>query len=122
MKDREITKLLLEKNGYNVNTASNGLEALDYYNKSYNLVITDIVMPIMGGVELIKELRKLNFSVRCLAITGYANIEVPPNIPLLNKPISKPRLIRFVKKIIDSNHINQYSEFINDKGDGDKSY
>ncbi|MEE9409626.1 MAG: MEDS domain-containing protein, partial [Candidatus Heimdallarchaeota archaeon] len=119
---REITKLLLEKNGYNVNTASNGLEALDYYNKSYNLVITDIVMPIMGGVELIKELRKLNSSVRCLAITGYANIEVPPNIPLLNKPISKPRLIRFVKKIIDSNHINQYSEFINDKGDGDKSY
>ncbi len=51
---------ILSANGYEVIPASNGKEGLDQYKKEQpDLVITDIVMPDMEGIELIRYLRKL---------------------------------------------------------------
>jgi len=65
----ELLKIIFS----HVDTASNGAEALDYYNKrAYNIIFTDIKMPIMDGVELITEIRKINSEQKILVISSYA--------------------------------------------------
>ena len=68
-------KILLNKEGYEVNTALNGLEALGLYRKdSYDLVIADLKMPQMDGIELLKQL-KLEFpDVSLIMMTAYGSI------------------------------------------------
>lgn len=57
----EILELYLRNNGYEVKKASNGKEALEVIeNEDINLIIADIMMPIMDGYELIKKVRKMN--------------------------------------------------------------
>lgn len=68
-------KILLNKEGYEVNTALDGLEALDLYRKdSYDLVVADLKMPQMDGIELLKQL-KLEFpDVSLIMMTAYGSI------------------------------------------------
>ncbi|MCP4537332.1 MAG: response regulator [Chloroflexi bacterium] len=70
---REVGHSLLESLGYQVLDAENGIKALDLYKTEgdVDVVITDLVMPEMGGKELVQELRKLNPDIKALAITGY---------------------------------------------------
>jgi len=57
---REMIRFTLKSAGYHVIAAADGVEAMEYANKSQaNLVVTDINMPNMDGITLIKELRKL---------------------------------------------------------------
>ena len=59
--DKELSQLfqkVLEKNGYQVKSASDGAEALEVLVKEYiDLIISDIMMPVMDGYELVSELR-----------------------------------------------------------------
>jgi CheY-like chemotaxis protein len=96
-----VIKRLLERLGYEVISTSNGRTALNLYNKSYDLVITDLIMPEMGGVELIRRLREQNPGVRCVAITGYTNQELPEGIPVLNKPFSTTLLLEYVTGVLN---------------------
>ena len=68
-------KILLNKEGYEVDTALDGLEALSLYRKdSYDLVIADLKMPKMDGFELLKQL-KLEFpDVSFIMMTAYGSI------------------------------------------------
>ena len=77
---REAGQHMLESLGYQVITAANGHEALAICQsprwekeKSHqvDLVITDLIMPKMGGIELIQELKKTTHQIKVLAITGY---------------------------------------------------
>ena len=71
---REAGQNILESLGYRVLTAMNGREALAIYavGDEVDLVITDMVMPEMGGKELVRELRRSNPNLKALGITGYA--------------------------------------------------
>ena len=59
--DKELSQLfqkVLEKNGYQVKSASDGAQALEVLDKEYiDLIISDIMMPVMDGYELVSELR-----------------------------------------------------------------
>jgi signal transduction histidine kinase/ActR/RegA family two-component response regulator len=75
---RDVGRATLESLGYRVLVAENGLEALEVYKAvcagedcEIDLVITDVVMPEMGGKVLIKELKKIRLDVKVLAISGY---------------------------------------------------
>jgi CheY-like chemotaxis protein len=70
---REAIHEILETLGYRVLIAANGREALEVYQsaESVDLVLTDVVMPEMGGVELVRELRRRTPRLKALAITGY---------------------------------------------------
>ncbi len=58
---RENTKLLLETIFSNVQTAGNGLEGLNLYKESlFDIVITDILMPEMNGVNMVKKIKEIN--------------------------------------------------------------
>ncbi|MGC9356603.1 MAG: response regulator, partial [Anaerolineae bacterium] len=78
---REAGKAMLESLGYRVMTAANGREALAKCRSwrrrgrkapGVDLVITDLVMPEMGGEELLQELQKLDSAPPVLAIAGHA--------------------------------------------------
>ena len=66
---------LLEKLGYTVFMAHNGREALDLYSQKageIDLVILDLIMPVMGGGEAFQNLKKLNPRVKVLLSSGYS--------------------------------------------------
>ncbi len=100
-----VIKILLGRLGFEVISTSNGRTALNLYNKSYDLVITDLVMPEMGGVELIQRLREQYSEVKCMVISGYTNMEIPEGIPVLNKPFSTTLLLQYVNEVLNDQMI-----------------
>lgn len=72
--DRELRQLfshVLTKNGYAVKGVSNGKEALDAMDNDYfDLVITDIMMPVLDGYELVRQLRDIGNITPVLMITA----------------------------------------------------
>jgi PAS domain S-box-containing protein len=88
---------VLESLGYRVLTAENGVQALEIFNSNSNvidLILTDVVMPKMDGLELAKAIRKLNSKIPIVFATGYdKKQEIERNSGLqgfavLNKPYS----------------------------------
>jgi len=73
---RDIVSRALTKFGHQCITATNGEEAIDTLSrKSVDLVITDLKMPKMGGLGLIKWLRKVRPDTPVIIMTGYADVE-----------------------------------------------
>lgn len=63
----------LKSKGYNVVTANNGLEAVEIVKKEpVDIIFLDIHMPVMDGVEALKNIRKLNKDAPVIIITAYA--------------------------------------------------
>lgn len=73
---REFMEILLTDENYCVDTASSGSEAMDMLNKSnYHMVITDIQMPDMNGIELLKKTKEVTPDTEVLMMTAYASTE-----------------------------------------------
>lgn len=76
--DKNLRKLInatLTKNNYETYEAINGKDALKMLENSYvDLIITDIMMPEMDGIELTKELRNSNYKIPILMITAKSSI------------------------------------------------
>jgi len=74
----QATRLLLEREGHNVLTATNGVEALGILpNQRVDLLLLDYFMPGMTGEQVVAELRKFDPLVQVILQTGYAS-ERPP--------------------------------------------
>ena len=68
---RQLFSLVLTKNGYTVKGVSNGQEALDAMETEYyDLIISDIMMPVMDGYELVRQLREVGDKTPVLMITA----------------------------------------------------
>jgi len=104
---REITKIILEKNGYNVLTAKDGAEAISKYNDNKDeieLVIMDNMMPVMSGPASIKVLRKINSELKVISSSGLKNDIKEEYADEANAELSKPytteQLLTTVNKTI----------------------
>ena len=65
----------LSRNGYQVSVAENGKMALDMLGRNLpDLVIADIKMPEMDGIEMLQRIRRQNINVPVLIMTGYATV------------------------------------------------
>ena len=115
---REITKIMLENYGYVVVTAENGKIALDLYNNSFDLVLTDIIMPVMGGEKLIEKLLEINPQIKCLAMTGYSDANVPEGVRVLNKPITSSKLVNYIQNEIEQENCREKKTLNKKRGDG----
>jgi DNA-binding NtrC family response regulator len=76
---RTLIVRLLEKRGYAVESAENGRLALEAARRDFNrisLVITDMIMPEMGGQALLEELRKERPALPVICMTGYSREEL----------------------------------------------
>ena len=68
---RHLFERVLTKNGYVVTEVSNGQEALDELDREYfDLIISDIMMPVMDGYELVRSIREAGLSIPVLMITA----------------------------------------------------
>ena len=67
----EILKRALEAKGYDVEVAAGGQAGLDAYNKKqFDVVVTDIVMPGVDGLEFVKAVRNIDKTTKIIAISG----------------------------------------------------
>jgi FixJ family two-component response regulator len=78
--DEEIVlksvKRVLDQAGFEVETTRSGAQGLEWaLNKAYDLVITDIRMPDLGGMIVLRDLKKAKPEVPVIIITGYANVQ-----------------------------------------------
>ena len=96
----DLAKRALTAAGHVVLGATDGVEALKLYSdhhKRIDMVVTDIIMPHMGGTELAAELHENHPGLRVLFMSGYApeTIDLPPqsaHTAFLNKPFSTAQL------------------------------
>jgi two-component system response regulator PilR (NtrC family) len=73
---REMLKILLEREGYEAEEAGNGLDALRLFESSpFDLVISDIQMPGLNGIELLERIKRQAPEVPVLMITAFATAE-----------------------------------------------
>lgn len=71
----EVLSLILKSKGYDTETASSAEEALDLLMKrSFDLILSDLIMDKMNGMELLKKLKVLDISVDFIMVTGYGSI------------------------------------------------
>lgn len=69
-------KFLLEKNKFTVDVVNNGAEALTYFqSRAYDVVILDIMMPKVNGLEVLQQIREAGSGVPVLMLTARAEIE-----------------------------------------------
>lgn len=104
----DVAKQMLANRGYTVLTATNGVEGLEVFktNRSnIDLVITDIVMPHMGGIEMSQKMERLSPDIRVLLMSGYAqNQDLFPSavVGFLNKPFEASKLNLAVRHALDT--------------------
>ena len=73
---RDLLKAILKKRDYDTKTASNGLEAVELMEEEYfDIVITDLMMDKMDGMELLRHIQKQKLSTKVIMITAYGSIE-----------------------------------------------
>lgn len=105
-----LSKSLLRK-GYQVIEACNGSEALDLLNgeASVDLMITDVVMPEIGGFELVSRVSREHPEVKVLFMSGYTQSDggieghrlLEPGTHFLRKPFSTEMLGQKVREILE---------------------
>ena len=108
---RGFARRALEKHGYRVLTAANGLEALEVLRvegRAVALVVSDMVMPRMGGPQLEKAMREEGIRTPVLFTSGYAARTVDEQrlregrVPFLAKPWTVADLLRRVREVLDT--------------------
>jgi PAS domain S-box-containing protein len=108
---RETAREILEMSGYHVLEARQGAEAVaicERYDKPIHLMITDVVMPQMGGRELAERLADARPDTRVLYISGYTEDAIVHHgvlgekVSFLSKPFTPDALIRKVRGILDA--------------------
>jgi len=100
---REFLSIMLEREGYSVVTKDNGNDALDFIrNDDYDLIITDIKMPKMSGIDILRESITLYPNTPVIMITAFASTEVAVEAMKLGAYdyITKPFNVDEIKIII----------------------
>lgn len=103
----ESLELFLEDEGFSVHKAFSGSEGLDLFmDKRPDLVITDLKMPAMTGIELINEIRKIDKYVPIVIMTGYGTLGTAIDAFRLNvfDYVTKPVEIDELKSTLDRFH------------------
>jgi two-component system, cell cycle sensor histidine kinase and response regulator CckA len=104
---RRLTCEMLEREGYTVTAAASPEEALGLAD-AWDLLLTDVVMPVMNGPELAARFAAERGPLRVLFTSGYSGdtmVErgtLDPSVPLLEKPFSRHDLALMVRGVLDS--------------------
>jgi two-component system, response regulator, stage 0 sporulation protein F len=97
---------ILAREGYEITSAGNGLEALEQLKiSSFDLVVTDINMPEMNGMSFLRELNSLYPGINVIMITAYGEVESYIEamslgaFEYINKPVRMDELKKIIKKV-----------------------
>ena len=106
---REVAKVVLSKSGYKVLAADDGPSALAIFmqqSKEIDVVLTDVVMPIMSGLVLARTLRKMDVKAKVIVSSARDSDYNPGELTdigvqgCLNKPYSRATLLRAVDRVL----------------------
>jgi CheY-like chemotaxis protein len=107
---RKLAREVLENCGYQLLEAANGIAAIsigETYDKPIHLLVTDLVMPGMGGQDLAERFAQLRTGTRVLYISGHPEDVIAqhgilgPGTQLLEKPFTPDDLARKVRAVLD---------------------
>lgn len=103
---RESLKMLFEYLGYKVFAAVNGAEALKVYEKNagtIRVVISDVTMPVMNGIELCRRIRQQNSTVPIVVAAGYPTVLSVSELTSLkvNAYLAKPVVPKRLRQLVD---------------------
>ncbi len=108
---RGLARLILKGAGYNVIEATDGVEALEIFRKhadGIDLVVMDVVMPRMGGKEVMKRIREINPGIRIVFTSGYSasgihtNFILEEGLEFIPKPYSTEVLRSRIREVLDN--------------------
>jgi signal transduction histidine kinase/CheY-like chemotaxis protein len=110
---RDVLSKYLGKHGYSVDTAEDGSRALAKLkeNPGYNLIITDLRMPGVDGIEVLKSIKKTNPYIEVIVLTGYYTIEHAVQairvgaFDFICKPCEFTQLVEIVKRCLEEQQI-----------------
>jgi len=104
----DFLTIVLKKQGYEAFYASSGKEALKLCKeRSFDLALVDIKMPVMDGIEFLKEAKRLNPSLIFIMITAYPSIETAVEamkeeaFDYITKPFNVNELQRIIKRALE---------------------
>ena len=107
---RTLATRILRRGGYEVTALSRGGEALELLadlDRNFKLLLSDVVMPEMRGVELVRRAREVRPGLLILMMSGYTTPisdderSAIASAPMLEKPFTAPALLRQVRALID---------------------
>jgi two-component system cell cycle response regulator CpdR len=96
----------LERAGYEVTSCADGEEALTHLDQSWDLLLTDIVMPGVDGIEVARQAAARQPSLRIMFITGFAAValsakeQAPAGAKVLSKPIHLREIVTEVERMM----------------------
>ncbi len=100
---RYVLREALVSDGYSVDIAADAFQALDHFKlNQYDLIITDVKMHGMDGIQLIREIKKSDSRIKVIMITAYGSLETVKEAARLGvvEVIGKPFKIREIKDVI----------------------
>jgi CheY-like chemotaxis protein len=110
---RAVSSAFLQSKGYRVTEASDGNEGLNVLKQDpkFDLLITDMVMPEMGGAGLAEEAKKLIPNLKIIFMSGYTDRAIDENLlgpgtAFLQKPVSLDVFARTIRKILEAKSEN----------------
>lgn len=105
-----MIKKMLEREGYTVELASNGIEGMLLFKKApCKLVITDIIMPEKEGLETIREMKRMRADVKIIAMSGGGRLSSSNYLEkaklfgasrILGKPFTKKQLVSTIQELM----------------------
>jgi DNA-binding NtrC family response regulator len=115
---QDSVRQALEFHHFKVDTANNGKEALSaVYKEKYDLVVMDVNMPEMSGMEALVEIKKYDPSIIVLILTAYSNVGDAVKavkegaFNYLEKPISSDNLVALIKRALKARSLVETSIF-----------
>jgi CheY-like chemotaxis protein len=108
---RELTRRVLVRNGYDVITAADGVEAIalaEHHAERIHLLLTDVIMPGLLGREIAQRIAAIRPGIRILFMSGYAGAvlssqgSLDPGLTLLEKPFTEVVLLEHVRDVLDA--------------------
>ena len=98
---------IFEASGFDITTAKDGQEALDLLSEGvYDLIITDLKMPVLDGYELMREIKRREIKIPVIILTGYGEVETFIELMSMGaydhieKPVSERELMGLARRAI----------------------
>jgi DNA-binding NtrC family response regulator len=105
---RLLKTILMDKTGYEVTTTNNPLEVSKLLQEApYDLVITDLKMPLVDGIDLIGIIKNIDANIPIIVITAYGTIELAEEAiqkgayDFITKPFRKETILITIKRALE---------------------
>jgi two-component system response regulator PilR (NtrC family) len=116
---RDSISFILNKEGFEVTEASNGKEAYDkVLTESYDVIITDLEMPEMKGIELLEKVLQINPQLIVVIITAYGSLETAiaalrkGAADYILKPVEFDELLVKIRRLMDQKKLLMENQFL----------